>query len=235
MQRRTKPRAGLAIRGVLALTLLAAIGSAAMAQKGRGSHVKRPNPPSLEVVLTAERRLSELGYWTGPVDGKIDQAFGHSLIAFQKVEGRKTTGSISEDQLEALNSGQRVTSRETGYAHIEVDLKRQILFFVDANGTVSKILPISTGNGKLFTEDGWTRRAVTPTGRFKIQRKLAGWRKSPLGELYYPNYILGGVAIHGNPAVPSYPASHGCIRIPMFAAREFAEMTPIGTAVLVYE
>jgi len=44
-----------------------------------------------------------------------------------------------------------------------------------------------------------------------------------------------GIAIHGNPSVPVYPASHGCIRIPMFAAKEFSQMTPVGTPVIVYD
>jgi lipoprotein-anchoring transpeptidase ErfK/SrfK len=52
--------------------------------------------------------------------------------------------------------------------------------------------------------------------------------------LYYPNYIVGGIAIHGNPSVPVYPASHGCIRIPMFAAKQFSEINPVGTVVIVY-
>ena len=72
-------------------------------------------------------------------------------------------------------------------------------------------------------------------GRFSVQRKLQGWHKSPLGLLYYPNYILSGIAIHGNPLVPATPASHGCIRIPMFAAKDFSEMTPVGTVVIVHD
>jgi lipoprotein-anchoring transpeptidase ErfK/SrfK len=124
--------------------------------------------------------------------------------------------------------------RETGYAHVEVDLTRQRLFVVDESGRVVKTLPISSGNGKRFTSQGWTRRAITPTGRFTVFRKVAGWRKGPLGMMYYPSYIHDGVAIHGSRSVPSKPASHGCIRIPMSAAREFSDMTPIGTVVLVY-
>lgn len=62
-----------------------------------------------------------------------------------------------------------------------------------------------------------------------------GWRKSPLGLLSYPNYTYNGVAIHGNPAVPAQPASHGCIRIPMFAAKAFSEMAKVGTVVIVYD
>ena len=66
-------------------------------------------------------------------------------------------------------------------------------------------------------------------------RKIAGWRRSSLGLLYYPNYIHEGIAIHGSLAMAVYPASHGCIRIPMFAAKELSEITPVGTEVIVYE
>jgi lipoprotein-anchoring transpeptidase ErfK/SrfK len=51
----------------------------------------------------------------------------------------------------------------------------------------------------------------------------------------YPNYFLNGIAIHGSPAMKAYPDSHGCIRIPMFAAKEVSEMTPVGTIVVIYD
>jgi lipoprotein-anchoring transpeptidase ErfK/SrfK len=123
---------------------------------------------------------------------------------------------------------------ETGYAHVEVDLSRQRLSVMDDSGSVVKTLPVSSGSGKWFTSEGRTRRAITPTGRFTVVRKIAGWRKSPLGMLYYPNYITQGVAIHGSRSVPPRPASHGCIRIPMSAAKEFFDVTPIGTVVIVH-
>jgi lipoprotein-anchoring transpeptidase ErfK/SrfK len=66
-------------------------------------------------------------------------------------------------------------------------------------------------------------------------RKINGLRISRLGALYYPNYLVNGIAIHGSPSVPPYPASHGCIRIPMFAAKDFYDMTPLGTIVVVYD
>ena len=124
---------------------------------------------------------------------------------------------------------------ETGYAHVEADLNRQVLFVVDDGGTVTKVLPISSGSGEEFTSEGWTRRAVTPTGRFKVYRKVEGWRKAPLGSIYYPNYFLSGVAIHGSASIPTKPASHGCIRIPVYAAKEFYDMTPTGTVVIVHD
>ena len=190
---------------------------------------------SSEEVREAERRLSDLGYWTGPVDGIFDVGSRQALIAFQKVEDRQRTGKLTSQELQALRTAKPPLPRETGYMHIEIDLSRQVLCAVDARGSVSKILPVSTGTGKPFTSQGWTRRAVTPQGRFSITHKVNGWRKSPLGLLYYPNYVVGGIAIHGNPSVPVYPASHGCIRIPMFAAKQFSEIYPIGTVVIVFE
>ena len=190
---------------------------------------------TIEDIREAEQRLSELGYWTGPVDGKLDEGSRHALIAFQKVEGRKPTGKLTAAELEALRTATRPIPIESGFAHVEIDVDRQVLFIVDGGGNITKILPVSTGTGKPFTASGWTRRACTPCGRFTIYRKVDGWRRSPLGLLYYPNYINGGIAIHGNLAVPAYPASHGCIRIPMFAAKEFSETIPIGTVVIIHE
>lgn len=201
------------------------------------AHVRPPEDElsTVEEIREAEERLAGLGYWTGPVDGKLDGASRLALIAFQKVEGRARTGKLAATDLLALKSAKKPLPLERGEAHIEIDLQRQVLFIVDAAGIVSRILPISSGNGELFTSEGWTRRAVTPCGRFTIYRKAFGWRKSPLGLLYYPNYILSGVAVHGSLSVPAYPASHGCIRIPMFAAKEFSEMNPIGTKVIVHD
>jgi peptidoglycan hydrolase-like protein with peptidoglycan-binding domain len=187
-------------------------------------------------ILEAEERLSSLGYWTGPVDGKFDRASRQALVAFQKIGGRKRTGRLTPEELAAVLQARPHHPKETGYFHVEVDLYRQVLFVVDDDGRVSKILPISSGNDEWFTSEGWTRKAFTPRGRFTVIRKIEGWRKSPLGLLYYPCYITEyGIAIHGNPDVPTRPASHGCIRIPMFAARDFSRILALGTVVLVYD
>jgi hypothetical protein len=195
----------------------------------------RPPKVTAEEVREAEESLNELGYWVARTDGVFDAASRHALIAFQKVEGRPRTGVLTPAELQAIKAAQPPAPLESGYMHVEIDLKRQVLFVVSQSDGVKKVLPVSTGNGKLFTSEGYTRRAVTPTGRFKVYRKLFGWRKSPLGLLYYPSYILAGIAIHGNPSVPAKPASHGCIRIPMFAAKGFSDMAPIGTPVIVYD
>jgi lipoprotein-anchoring transpeptidase ErfK/SrfK len=52
--------------------------------------------------------------------------------------------------------------------------------------------------------------------------------------MHNPMYIVGGIAIHGSQDVPAYPASHGCIRIPIFASNVLPKMVPKGTPVYVY-
>ncbi len=185
--------------------------------------------------IRAEQRLWELGYWAGPIDGKFDTASRHALIAFQKIEGRSRTGNLTSLELTRLQNASRPQPHDSGYGHIEIDLTRQVLFVVDESGAVSRILPISSGNEKRYTDHGQVHRAHTPRGTFKVIWKINGWRSSSLGLLYYPSYILNGVAVHGSLSVPSYPASHGCIRVPMHAAKELSKLMPVGTEVVVYD
>jgi cell wall hydrolase len=194
-------------------------------------------PPPLcdNEIREGRELLSGLGYWVRLDVTGLDVSLRHALIAFQKLESRPRTGVLTEVEIAALRVARRPKPLESGYPHIEIDLCRQVLFIVDNGGANLRILPVSTGSGECFTEGGKTRRAITPTGRFTVKRKVAAWRKSPLGLLYFPNYIYDGVAIHGNPSVPSNPASHGCIRIPMFAAKEFFEMATLGMFVIVYD
>lgn len=182
----------------------------------------------------AERRLSDMGYWTGAVDGRFDPATRSALIAFQKWEGRPITGLLTLDELEALRTSASPKARERGYGHVEVDLDRQVLLVVNDEGSV-RVLPVSTGSEKSFMDEGQTSIAHTPRGRFLVYDKVIGWEKGPFRSMYYSNYISGGVAIHGYHTVPIQPESHGCIRIPNFAAREVSKLLPIGTIVLVYD
>ncbi len=228
----------------MAFALLVVVNAGA-AQTGQQSKDRQSSPVkkskqsartlSDSEISEARELLDQLGYWVNLDVTGNDVSLRHALIAFQKIEGRERTGVLTVGELEALRVAQSPRVLETGYPHIEIDLHRQVLFVVDVAGVPLRILPISSGSGEFFTEGGETGQAVTPEGRFRVFRKIEGWRKSPLGLLYYPNYIYGGVAIHGNPSVPAHPASHGCIRIPMFAAREFSEIATIGMVVIVYD
>lgn len=185
-------------------------------------------------IKEAEQRLAELGYWTGPVDGVFDAGTKSALIAFQKWQGREATGQLTIEELGAIRKSSAPHARESGYEHVEVDLDRQVLMVVNEDGNV-RVLPVSTGNNKTFVDEGQESIAYTPRGRFLVYYKELGWKSGSLGRTYYANFISGGVAIHGSRSVPNEPASHGCIRVPMFAAREVSKLLKLGTIVLVYD
>jgi lipoprotein-anchoring transpeptidase ErfK/SrfK len=197
--------------------------------------------PSKQIVrgsdlLEAETLLSSLGYWILKVDGKADASTRHAIIAFQKVEGRKRTGRLSVTDIERLRFAVRPGARfATGAAHVEIDITRQVLFLTDDQDIVLRILPVSTGSEKRYFDEGSWQIAHTPRGTFKIERKINGVRHASLGDLYYPNYFYGGVAIHGNSSVPVFPASHGCVRIPRFADKAFSRLVSVGMQVFVYD
>lgn len=195
---------------------------------------KQPSLTRAE-LKQAEARLKEMGYRPGRVDGAIDGDTRRALIVFQKWEGRKLTGTLSRNEFDAIMNATAPEARDSGYRHVEVDLDRQVLVLTDDDGAITKILPVSTGSNKRYNEKGMRGLAYTPTGRFRIYAKISGWRKSPLGLLYYPNYFSDGLAIHGNPEVPHTPQSHGCVRIPMWAAVEMSKALTVGTILLIYD
>ena len=149
----------------MTVMILLSLATAIQAQGKKGHKTKAARSVSVHEdpndVLAAKQLLADLGYWVGPVNSKSDSYLNNSLIAFQKVEGRSRTGHITPEELLALRAAKRPEPREKDNAHIEIDLQRQVLFMVDENGVVSNILPVSTGSGKMFTEGGRTRRAVT--------------------------------------------------------------------------
>ena len=206
----------LAVVFLLALILFPT-DSFAVAQRKR--LVNRPL--SRAELKKAEARLKELGYPT--------------VTFFQKWNDLKVTGRITRHDFDAIMDAEPPQPRDQGYAHVEVDVDRQMLLLIDSNGAVQKMLPVSTGSNKRFEEKGIRGLAYTPKGRFRIYAKIAGWRKSPLGLLYYPNYFSDGLAIHGNPSVPQTPQSHGCVRVPMSSAEELSKLLPVGMIVLIYD
>ena len=203
--------------------------------KARVKPEPKPKVLSVREIKEAKEKLKEFGYWLT----KDEDSYRQAVVAFQKVNELKRTGKLTYQDLEILRNAQPSIPKETknleeGKIRVEIDLRRQILFVINHENQVTRILTISSGNDKEFKSEGFVRDAITPPGRFNVYNKIKGWRKSALGLLYYPNYFLSGLAIHGSKFVPPYPDSHGCIRIPMFAAEEFYQMVVLGTEILVY-
>ena len=189
---------------------------------------------SIPTVLKMQQRLAELGYDIGTPDGKWGARTTYTLMAFQKVEGITADGQDGPQTQAALAVASPPQPMLPGGSptRIEIDVARQVLFHW-VNGSLARVLSVSTGNNERYCVDGECSVAVTPGGSFRIGRKAAGLEVAPLGELWWPMYFNGGIAIHGSPSVPAYPASHGCIRIPMYAAPTFYNEVPAGTRVHV--
>jgi cell wall hydrolase len=176
-------------------------------------------------VHALHRRLAHLRIHvpgTGTVFGS--QTYD-SVIAFQKARGLARTGVVGTSTWRALGL---VRSFRPRYArptpHIEVDKSRQILMIVK-RGVVTGIIPVSTG-----------ATGNTPVGAWNIL-----WKAPATGTwlggatLYRTLTFHGNFAIHGYPSVPVYPASHGCVRVPIWEADWLYRQSPVGERVYVYE
>ncbi len=185
-------------------------------------------------VQALEQRLAEMHYDVGPVDGYFDGMTVNAVIAFQKVEGMSRTGRATDDVRERVKTATEPASMVPGGGakRVEVDVKRQILLLFE-NNALYRVLPVSTGSGQRYCVDGRCATAVTPGGSFRVTWRVKGWHTSRLGKLYNPIFFNGGIAIHGATSVPTYPASHGCVRIPLSAAEWFPSRVPRDTPVYV--
>jgi lipoprotein-anchoring transpeptidase ErfK/SrfK len=148
-----------------------------------------------------------------------------SVVAFQKARGLSRTGIADAATWRALGQEVVPVPRYRGAGtHLEVSKSRQILIVV-RDGETTAYLPVSSGAG-----------GITPVGSFSVLWKAPAtttWLGSAI--LYRTMTIHGNVAIHGYPSVPTYPASHGCVRIPIWLADWLYRQTPVGERVYVYE
>jgi lipoprotein-anchoring transpeptidase ErfK/SrfK len=146
------------------------------------------------------------------------------VLAFQKAEGLPRTAVADRLTLARLAAANRPKARYGGKGlHIEIDKARQILQLV-RNGKVTGTIHVSTG-----------ATGNTPVGHWDVLWKAPSthtWLGPAI--LFRTMTFHGGFAIHGFSPVPAYPASHGCVREPMWAANWTYEQTPVGTAVDVY-
>ena len=167
-------------------------------------------------VALVQQRLLELHFDPGEPDGKFDTAMTQSVWAYQKLAGGPVDGQVTPELW--LRMQQPFVPKplvEGGEPdRVEIDLPRQVLITYKGGNAVL-ITHISTGRSA-----SWP----TPGGRYAFTWRWNGWRTSRLGRLYNPVYFNRGIAVHGAKEVPSKPASHGCVRIPMHIAEYFPDL-----------
>lgn len=186
-------------------------------------------------VRDLQGRLRDLGYWLGDVDGTGGPLTRQAVTAFQKVEGLDPDGVAGPATRAALAVAERPSSSASGDL-IEVDKDRQILFVV-RDGAVAWTLNTSTGTERSYQASGRSKMADTPAGRWTVARAVDGVDVGAMGALYRPRYFHeDGIAVHGYPSVPAYPASHGCVRVTN-AAMDWIwanRLMPVGSQVWVH-
>jgi lipoprotein-anchoring transpeptidase ErfK/SrfK len=168
-------------------------------------------------VRALQQRLRELHYALPGVDYSYSLTTYQAVLAFQAAAGLPRTGRVDERTWRQLMRAGVPRARYPG-SHIEISKGRQVLFAVK-NGRVQHVVHVSTG-----------ATGNTPLGHWHIYRKVVGWD----WVLWYPMYFLRGFAVHGYPEVPSYPASHGCVRVPMWIAPALYRDFFVGESVYIY-
>jgi peptidoglycan hydrolase-like protein with peptidoglycan-binding domain len=210
------------VRCLLGVLVLLLLGLSAH-PSADASTVLRQGAKGREVIVL-QQRLTDLRYDVGKVDGVFGPSTHHAVVAFQKVNGLARDGIVGARTRAALSKPRALAPAQvrTG-TYVEVDVGRQVLKVL-SDGTVVRIHDVSTGKAA----------TSTPIGRFRVERRIDGWRTSRLGTMWRPAYFSGGYAIHGSSSVPPYPASHGCVRLTNASMNRLWTSLPVGTPVQIH-
>jgi hypothetical protein len=172
-------------------------------------------------VTLLQQRLNAVHVYV-PQSGVYDTYTGLALDAYHRLLGHGVSQSLDAGTVSDLLNG--VGSFHVRYpkdgTHVEGDLSRQLL--AEINGSkVVWIYPISSG------------KPSTPTvlGRFQVYYRVPGYL--PDG-MYFSSFFFRGYAIHGYNPAPDYPASHGCMRLPIIDAISVFDWVKYGDWVDVY-
>jgi hypothetical protein len=172
-------------------------------------------------VAVFNRLLENQGY-VNDQGKKYDAATGRAVLAFHKVNGKSRTENADPGDFKKLandRGGFKLKYPGAG-KHVETDLSRQVMVLAK-KGKVDEIYHISSG------------APATPTiqGHFQFYRKDPG--TNSLG-MVNSVYFIRGYATHGYADVPTYPASHGCLRNPIPDSMHIYNWIDIGDDIYVY-
>jgi peptidoglycan hydrolase-like protein with peptidoglycan-binding domain len=192
--------------------------------KGVGVSIVRPSArPGARgpIVRLLQTQLAQRGYVVGRA-GLYDARTARAVLAFRKITGMRRTNVASAEVFRRLaRGGGRFRVRFPSHGkHVEADLSRQVIALI-RDGRVERIYPTSSGS------------PATPTirGTFRVYLKAPGTNAKGM---YMSSYFIRGYAIHGFPSVPVFPASHGCLRVPMSEAVSIFRWLSYGDIVDVY-
>jgi Putative peptidoglycan binding domain/L,D-transpeptidase catalytic domain len=170
-------------------------------------------------VRALERLLDERQYALRGVNRRFGGDTAEAVIAFQKVKGLRRTGRVGPRLWRRLARSGTPKARVARGSHIEISKTHQVIYEV-RRGEVVNVIHTSTG-----------ATGNTPVGRWRVYGKVPGYNAS---HMYYSLFFLRGFAIHGYASVPPWPASHGCARIPLWAAPGLFSRWSVGSRIIVF-
>lgn len=177
-----------------------------------------------EDVNNLNARLQKLSYLPAaePLPLSYTGATRAAVMAFQKHTGLDESGFAGPLTRRKLARAKRPTVRGGG-RRAQVDLRKQLVYWVEESGRVQRTVSASTGR----TGFG------TPRGRFKVFRKsMWSWSKPYKVWMAYASYFKDGYAFHEGD-LSTKTESHGCIRIPQEFAKDFYGWLRKGTTVVI--
>ena len=172
-------------------------------------------------VRLVQSRLARLRYVVSR-SGTFDASTARAVIAYRKVRSMSRVAVASRRVVRGLLARRgSFKPKYPGHGkHVEIDLSRQVMALIRGR-RVDRIYGVSSGT------------AATPTvlGRFRVYSKTIG--TNSLG-MVDSSYFIRGYAVHGYASVPTFPASHGCVRVPIPNARSIYNWLRLGDRVDVY-
>jgi len=175
----------------------------------------------VEGLLT---RLSQLRIRVPAIDRYFGVKDKDAVVAFQKTYRLTRDYVVNYADWRKLEFAKAARPRYASpTVHIEIDKTRQILMVV-RDGKTAGLIAVSTG-----------ATGNTPEGAFAIRSKIP-MSVSLFGTdlLPYTMGFYGEYAIHGYHSVPPYPASHGCVREPIWVCRWVYDRSFLGERVYIY-
>jgi lipoprotein-anchoring transpeptidase ErfK/SrfK len=194
---------------------------------GRSENVRFASPdlsggdsgPSVRLLQSELNAM----HFVVPLNGVFDEATGRAVIAYRKMTGLERVASTNLTVFKKLQEGAGTFHvRYPGDGrHVEGDLTRQVLAEIEPGGHVRALYTMSSG------------KPSTPTviGRFRVYNRTPGTNSEGMVD---SSYFIRGYAIHGYHEVPTYAASHGCLRVPIPDALSIYDWVQYGTPVDVY-
>jgi L,D-transpeptidase catalytic domain len=172
-------------------------------------------------VALYNKLLAQQGYATSS-GKKFTQITAWATLAFRKVNSMSRIQRASGGIFRTLAEGRGGYNMQHDGAgrHAEVSLSKQILVLAEGD---KPQLTYHISSGAMATP--------SDPGGFRFYRKDAGYNS--LG-MYYSSYYNRGEATHGYKSVPTHPASHGCIRIPIPQAKQVYNWIQVGMPMFVY-